>query len=468
MNIDTFHLFPSLPPEIRREVFLLATPPRIVQLQQRHEILEDFLERFRNLNPWDIELHPSLAYFARNWSEVILSYKDLRSQRKLEDYGFTTSCPAQRPWEPSDSTPEIPVNWLFDHPKVAYEFLGKSYVYSKAPIPALLHTCVESRRVLIDAGYQLAFASRNHEPRTWFHFGRDLLYLKTLERAGLRLLDPSPWGTGSIDPQSLQQVQRLVVGGRSIFPFRAFVHDTTYSALSAMQLLPNLEKIYFVLWDLPDLSHLSHSEAQLFWKSSRSSTRSSPAVNSNRDSISYRREPWRFILKEEVDALFPLTVRNLYQPTEPSYAGHSGWNLTNYGGPTGTHYSYLTRYIRNRIEEDIDRDVKKESIAPYQVPELEFGHICTEVVARQVFNKRHEVWRQYELAMKREPPPQPRLPPMVGPRPTSPADLQWKDNWKSFDDEAYYSSQAEWLAVKEALLKHINDSPPRRQLLLEP
>ena len=38
---------------------------------------------------------------------------------------------------------------------------------------------MESRRALTETGgYELAFGTRSAAPRTWFHFGRDTLYLR--------------------------------------------------------------------------------------------------------------------------------------------------------------------------------------------------------------------------------------------------------------------------------------------------
>lgn len=46
---------------------------------------------------------------------------------------------------------------------------------SPAPIPALLHTCQESRRTLQLCGYELAFAAPNEPPKIWFNFKYDVL-----------------------------------------------------------------------------------------------------------------------------------------------------------------------------------------------------------------------------------------------------------------------------------------------------
>ncbi|KAI0846761.1 hypothetical protein F5Y00DRAFT_242975 [Daldinia vernicosa] len=453
MAINEFHLFSCLPPEIRHEVFLLATPPRIVHISQKHEDIEDFLERFNNLLPGQVKLDPSLTYFARNWRERILSYGDIWSQRKLESCGFTTSRPIQHPWEPSKLTPEIPVPWLFEHPDVAYELLRKSVLYSKAPIPALLHTCVESRRVLIDAGYQLAFASRYHGPWTWFNFKNDVLCLKyNVITNDVPLLDNGPWGTGSFDPQSLQQVRKLAI---DVAPppllTSDYEYDTRDCALSTIRLLPKLEKIYFIEWNLPDLD-------KYLRKSSISSTPSSSDGDTERDPVSYGREAWRFIPVEEVDALFSLIIRHPYRSLEVGCMGYGAWRLMNFKVPAGEYFSYVREYTRNCIRADMDRVAKEESVTPYQVPEVEFGHICTEAVGRELFNDRQEVWRQYQLLINGKEPPRPR--------PMTPTDLYYQDDWEAYH-EAHCPIQQESHSAGY-LLKHRKVHQPRRELLMEP
>ncbi|KAI1659846.1 hypothetical protein F4813DRAFT_352143 [Daldinia decipiens] len=463
MTINAFHLFPFLPAEIRHEVFFLATPHRIVHISQHHEDIDDFFERFDDLSPWQVKLDPSLAYLARNWRERILSYKDLWSQMKLDFYGFTTSRPVQRPWEPSQLTPEIPVPWLFEHHQVAYELLRKSYIYSKAPVPALLHTCVESRRVLINAGYQLAFASRNHGPRTWFNFKNDVLCLKYYgPRDNINLLDNGPWGTGNIDTQSLQQVRKLAIDIAPPLLISGYEYDTEDPALSTIRLLPRLEKIYVIEWDL------SLFDDHLVRKSTRPST---PDAGTEREPVSYGREPWRFIPVEEVDSLLGLTVQYPYWRYGIGCMGYNARSLANFEGPTGEYFSHVREYTKNCIRLDMDSVAKEESVAPYQVPEVEFGHIFTEAGVRRLFNDRQEVWRQYNLSIN-GPKPINETKPINGtrpplPRPVTPTDLYWQDDWDAFD-EAHYSYHHVETHPADYLLRHRKVCQPRRELLTEP
>ena len=73
-----------------------------------------------------------------------------------------------QPWEPTPETPEIPLTWLAGEPRVAFEMQRKTHMYTRMAIPALLHTCVESRQTLMNLGHELAFGTRSAAPRVWF------------------------------------------------------------------------------------------------------------------------------------------------------------------------------------------------------------------------------------------------------------------------------------------------------------
>ncbi|KAF5583394.1 hypothetical protein FPANT_8174 [Fusarium pseudoanthophilum] len=103
--------FQSLPLEIRQEIYLLATPARVVHLKAK---VSGCTESYGRLLLWNF-----------NW--------------------------LQGPCPP------------------------KQYFYSNAPVPALLHTCSEARDFLRRKGYQLTFKSKTQGPRTWFNYDRDVL-----------------------------------------------------------------------------------------------------------------------------------------------------------------------------------------------------------------------------------------------------------------------------------------------------
>ncbi len=92
-----------------------------------------------------------------------------RSQTQLEDHNFTAAT----------TKPSIPLLLLLEvgGPEALHDAARESYFWSRTPIPALLHVCRESRHAMQLCGYELAFAAEESEPRVWFNFKHDVLYL---------------------------------------------------------------------------------------------------------------------------------------------------------------------------------------------------------------------------------------------------------------------------------------------------
>ncbi|KAG8671107.1 hypothetical protein FPOAC2_04430 [Fusarium poae] len=120
MACQTFECFGKLPPEIRIQIYLLATPPRAV----------------------------SLGLVTIPYDEWLRGY-----------------CKRGRSQPGSIWTKQL---WNYDSQS---DLLG-----SITQIPALLHTCKESREELINHGYELTFAT-SRGPRTWFNYRQDALCL---------------------------------------------------------------------------------------------------------------------------------------------------------------------------------------------------------------------------------------------------------------------------------------------------
>lgn len=187
----TFHSFPNLPAEIRLEIYKLAITPRFVHVREGLKVhYDEFLSRFHETAP-SHELHPALAHFGHSWRYCLIPEDDRPAglfpldymhtytpppQFRLHQSRFTTSKSTLQPWTATEFAPVLPLSWLRTQ-LLAWHFVRKSYLYSRAPIPPLLHTCAESREALIHDGYGLAFGTRTHGPRTWFHFDRDTLHL---------------------------------------------------------------------------------------------------------------------------------------------------------------------------------------------------------------------------------------------------------------------------------------------------
>ncbi|KAH7265482.1 uncharacterized protein BKA55DRAFT_559084 [Fusarium redolens] len=293
-KLDTFHLFRYLPYDLRHSIYVLATPRRVVRVEEgpvdikekRAWIDQDYdsyfdyaFEKFYNqmlVEMPDLKLHADLAGFAHNWRHRIpwAAYNDSYKQTCLEAYGFTSNRPLYEPWQPSEETPRIPTDWLVDYPELAFELTRKSCLYSDAEIPVFLHVCSESRQALVDWGYRLFFATRTAGPRTWFHPGRDRLYvpytIESFPRAddsdygsglpgeahtpypclepGL-LLSGCHWDIGQYHVDDLKQVKNVILERPSISTDQDLLVKDLQSILP---LLSALDDLFLEDWGLED------------------------------------------------------------------------------------------------------------------------------------------------------------------------------------------------------------------------
>lgn len=275
MALTVFHLFSLLPLELRRNIYLLATEPRFVHIkteslvelteQQEEDDLSHFEAFVQSVTPWNLNVHPTLAYFAHDWRDAIRIPKmpprsswNFRPripksaiQTQLTSYGFTTTKERRLPWPPTEQCPDLPPHLLYANTAAAWKMARPHKLYSEAPIPPLLHTCFESRQVLIQYGYQLAFATRSAPPTTWFCFRDDVMYLSKLDhdwhayykgyRWGRHVdLENDDVGVWDLDPYDLMRVRRLAL--ESVwFP----LGDISKASLM-LRLCPNVEELLAV------------------------------------------------------------------------------------------------------------------------------------------------------------------------------------------------------------------------------
>lgn len=451
-----FHPFPLLPIELRCEIYLLATPPRIVHLKEGFEFgddhdseeYEEFIrepkhdrERWKLTYVYDkweealkggallqAQLHPDITYFAHNWRIRIGVPARPCSQTLLEHWGFTSprGGPLQ-PWPPSAETPEIPMRWLEDHPLIAFELLRKSYLYSEAPIPPLLHTCSESRQVLMDFGYQLAFRTRTFEPRTWFNFGRDRLYMfwlpdRDVTDRDVPLLSGCRWDFGQYRSEDLQRVQYLVLNN---YPGRN--REGLENMHNLLPLVPNLRELSFEEWDQDLIDEwLSPAEKGL-------------RKSFNRDKNGNVIDLWKCILAEDIDPVGQtLWTRNVdatgFAPP-PLYSLGEYNALFNHNRyqpfraaqmPTETTFDISARLFQESLSSPQAATLHGFSTAHWNVPEIRFVHIGSETKARGFSDGRHRFWQyfvEYQKAFTRDKPFRPLT--VDAPRPPPPFRMVW-------------------------------------------
>ncbi|WYZ42047.1 hypothetical protein EsH8_V_000942 [Colletotrichum jinshuiense] len=275
MEPITFSLFRSLPPEIRQEIYLLATPPRVVSLNEQTKIsYKEFRNQLRTqtLRP---EIHPDIEFFRVNWAAIIQTrVQNLANPPRLfstpghsfrpetlEFFGIVEGGHLQQPPRtPSKIGPGRSCHWMMDVPDIAWEFAREGYLYSQAPIPPLLHTCSDSRASLMRRGYELAFSTRSAGPRTWFNFHRDTLYLQyslSYRLATSSLLSPCPWDVGQFAPADLQRIRSLALERTTdseetswLDPYPLNI-EVEFSSI--LRLLGNVEELLLAEWTVDDI-----------------------------------------------------------------------------------------------------------------------------------------------------------------------------------------------------------------------
>ncbi|RFU77181.1 hypothetical protein TARUN_5053 [Trichoderma arundinaceum] len=250
MVVSTFHLFSLLPPEIRYAIYILATPPRVVRLRQQLESFEDFERRLPHITiaerhlPPDVDYSPTREMIRRASAILRRKRRAIFKQTKLESYGFTSNKKARFSWEFENT---LPLDIFMTIPTLAFVLYRRATLSSKAAIPPLLHTCRESRSLLVSYGYQLAFPSTSEEPLIWFNFMQDTLLLDH----GLECSEQDPYMSVPTEyhripysfhpfrPQDTSRVQRLALKS-SVQANRLFLGHRIFQ---------ELEELILVEWD---------------------------------------------------------------------------------------------------------------------------------------------------------------------------------------------------------------------------
>lgn len=245
-SLGDFHLFIHLPPELRRKIYIMATPPRVVHVQEwptpTITAMKNFINHHLNETlPHDIDLPSSLDHFKSYWlPKIPEDIKAATRQKTLDDYGFISSRKCSRRPIPTDKCRIDPL-WLSEQPDVAWYLCRRSELYSKAQIPPLLQTCRESRSMLKTFGYTLAFATRSSPPQTWFHFERDTLYMN--REAWLYNYEDSPHNpsllTMQFIPADLLCVRNLCLSFRV-----SQDNDDSHFISHILRFIPRLKTLY--------------------------------------------------------------------------------------------------------------------------------------------------------------------------------------------------------------------------------
>lgn len=204
-SLTSFELFPSLPGELRNEIFAAAIQPRIVRIDKRLQgnTARD-IEKYEAL----IQLtHKKIAEMDKSamddppktYTEILAAMlgPDCKPEFMLDYFrsqetGFKASRTQFETRTPVYKHFPEGVEWcLLDRygATAMSRAMRTFHFWSSSPIPALLHTCRESRRAMQLCGYELVFAINDKvTPRIWFNFAHDTLHLGCLFSTDVRQL----------------------------------------------------------------------------------------------------------------------------------------------------------------------------------------------------------------------------------------------------------------------------------------
>ncbi|KAI0886984.1 uncharacterized protein GGS22DRAFT_119910 [Annulohypoxylon maeteangense] len=384
----TFHLFDHLPPEIRREIYILATPPRVVYVKEvgkDSDAWQDRCDEFKETcrtTPVQFRLHPDLTYFAHNWAPRLGPRLCSHNQLLLEAYGFTSTKRPYQAWVPTEDTPEIPSSWLADNPNTAWAMARDTSLYSSAPIPPFLHVCSESREMLKRYGYELAFGTRTDEPQTWFHFERDTLYVDRFSSDDDEgILVGEGCNVGLFRPMDLQRVKRLAIAGE-FEPIPRYNGDTS----ETLRLIPNLKDLFLIIWNPENMKR--------YWDDDNNKT---PNPKSHHVCVSV----------DELDFIPSLSERDRYTSSRSMYRHVKGYKSRSGPVPDLSRSSF--DYAESRFRELLINDRQRLMISnhrdqpthPWNVPRVHFAHVCSLEVAGNIFLKRRLFWNRFNTTKSR-------------------------------------------------------------------
>jgi hypothetical protein len=251
MASQTFHLFPMLPPEIRGLIWQFTLPsPRLILLREHRESTLDFLNRCKTVNQQQPqrEPHPDLQYFGvdpkNHYVQGYLIGQQL-SEFDIQPYEIAAS---------AENFVPLYLQLPGSNFNAEYYALRRGYWYTASSPPTISKVCKESRRALEVSGFSLAYGTRTNDPRTWFNFKSDIIFLMhglTLrDKLGVTAcIDNTPWNIGQMRPGDMTRVRRLALDVRqpfSLTPTSNMTHSMT-DISTAVRLFGGLEELFLAL-----------------------------------------------------------------------------------------------------------------------------------------------------------------------------------------------------------------------------
>lgn len=406
--MSTFHFFPLLPAEIRSAIYDLATPPRVVHVHLQVESFEDFNARLphitiaeRNLRP-DVDYSSFYEFFRQALATLRHHRRKFFKQTKLEAYGFTSNKKAGFSWEFESMMPFDTL--MHYYPRLVFPMYRRAAISCQAAIPPLLHTCSESRSLLISYGYQLAFPSTAQDPHVWFNFGRDILLLD--DDFDCSIADPYMYEPQSIDrlPHTFHQFRPRDVGQLQRLALTKYTHNSRM--FLGHKLCPELKELILVEWDASD-------SEQALRQSVVHPALLRPVPNIPQ--AYHKGEQLCVLPVEEVDALWSTLDLEVFGVMEEWHPFHeeNAWDLKKHKRANGFHSPFIRHKLRQMKEEYVQcresiEDYNKEFYKPYQkfpakeeeyppwsIHQLSFAHICTPHTAKRIMETRSIFMEQF-------------------------------------------------------------------------
>ncbi|KAJ2990210.1 hypothetical protein NUW58_g3066 [Xylaria curta] len=373
MAPDSFHCFNFLPFELRHMIYLFATPPRFVHVREQTEDRDEFDERFKT-TPVQLKLHPSIAYFARNWrGRMRGTWRTRRQQYQqltFDTYGLSVPRTKHQPWEPTTEVPDISHHFLSENPEIAWEFVRSGLFFSTAPIPALLHATRESRQALIADGYGLAFRTRTCGPQTWFNFKTDILYLSRFysdwDSFHFWLSGNTLWDIGQFDPQDLKRVRRLALESAAHVVSPSY-RDGEQEISSILELFNGVDELFLEEIGLEGLT--SNGDNNQLWSYT-------PVLEVDVLSVTYESD-------------------NMICSAGYNHRDLRAYKEENMGDGT-RFFVDAARRFEERITLRRDELVQRGSVSPWKIPEISIVFIGSPYMCEKLLRWRWDAWNRFE------------------------------------------------------------------------
>jgi len=245
--------------------------------------------------------------------------------------------------------------------------------------------------VLISTGYQLAFRTRSSEPRTWFNFDRDILFLEfnfNSYRSHQHLLCGGPWDVGQFDPGDMQRVQKLALDGSG---------DNLWPCTGRFVTRPQNLELCAILRLFGGLSELLLVEGTESHVEEYFETTSASGVGSqrrNQEAFDPSQRHWTCIPVEEIDALFSLFPLELSWRLAVHAAGEKAEFLRAHireKGRTARFFRDMQLGLEQRLTGYRDAVVAASSggsVNPWTIPTIRAVHILPRWMLRPLSQER--------------------------------------------------------------------------------